>query len=92
MQQTACNQDGVSYLQPHKNIRYNEWQRRPRNRHYTCDVNITKALAKDYDSPCTTWRDVNRTGYTCSKEQQKRHRHSTLHSTRHQHTILNTHR
>ena len=51
---------------PHPQIiRYNEWQRR----HYTCDVNITKTLAKGYDSPYTTWRDVNRTGYTCSKEQ-----------------------
>ena len=58
---------------------------------YTCDVNITKTLVKGYDSPCTTWRHVNRMGYTCSKEQSKRHRHSTLHSTRHQYPRLNTH-
>ena len=51
------------------------------NRHYTCDVNITMSLAKGYDSPYTMWREINKTGYTRSKEQQKRHRHSTLHST-----------
>ena len=50
MQQTACNQDAVSYLQLKKIIRYKEWQRRLRNRHYTCDVNITKCLTKGYDS------------------------------------------
>ena len=38
----------------------------------------TKGHAKGYDSSCTTWRDVNRTGYTCSDEQQKRHMDSTL--------------
>ena len=49
MQQTACNQDAVSYLQPNKIIRYNEWQTRLGNRHYSCDVNITKSIAKGYD-------------------------------------------
>ena len=74
MQQTTCNQDDVSYLQSQKIIRYNKWQMRLRNRLYTCDVNITKDLEKGYDNPYITWRDVNRTAYTCSKEQQKRHR------------------
>ena len=55
MKQNACNQDPVFYLQPKKIIRYNELQKRLRNRHYTCDVNITKSLSKGYARPYTTW-------------------------------------
>ena len=56
-----------------KIIRYNEWQRRLRNRHYTGDFNLTETLMKGYNSSWTT-------RFTCSNEQQKRHRHSTLHT------------
>ena len=70
-------------------------KKRPRrNSHYTGDVNLTETLTKGYASLWTTWRDIIRliTGYTCSKEQQERHRHITLHTIRHQHTRLDTHR
>ena len=65
MQHTEYNKDVFCYLQSPK--RYNEWQRRLRNRHYICNVNITKTLVKGYDRPCTKWRDVNRMGYTFSR-------------------------
>ena len=57
----------------HKVIWCNEWQKKLRNRHHTCAINLTENFVKWYGSPWTMWRFLNiiRTGYTCSKEQRE---------------------
>ena len=57
-----------------KVIRCSEWLRRTNKTPHRTSVNLDESLARGHDSPWTTWRCLNRlrTGYTCSKEQQKK--------------------
>ena len=59
---------------PSRVIRCSEWRKRRRNKSHINIINLHDELEKGYDSPWTTWRCLNRlrTGYTCSKEQNKR--------------------
>ena len=58
---------------PPKVIRCSAWLRRLQAIPRRATVNIDKSLAKGFDRPWTTWRCLNRlrTGFTCSKEQQR---------------------
>ena len=59
---------------PAKVFRCSEWRKRLRNKSHIDIINLHEELAKGYDSPCTTWRCINRlgTGYTCSNTQRKK--------------------
>ena len=45
---------------PAKVIRCSEWRKRLRNKSHIDIINFHEELAKDYDSPWTTWRCINR--------------------------------
>ena len=79
MQQTAWNDEVVSYLPSHlQSSAPKSYDATNSRGNLEIDiVNLTETLTNGYDSPWTSWRDLNklRTGYTCSKG--KRHRHAS---------------
>ena len=55
-------------------VRCTNWRARLREKSHIDIGLLTEDLAKDHNSPWLTWRSLNRlrTGFTCSKEQQKK--------------------
>ena len=68
-----------------KTVRCANWRARLREKSHI-DVGLpTEDLAKGHNSPWLTWRSLNRlrTGYTCSKEQQKKWKYYDGDTTQH---------